>query len=163
MLHDEFSKIMKCSKCSTLTSRKLIRDQFENIPQPGFVGKNYNNKKVVLVGQNPGVCPPAYAKADAIYTASLRAVRDNPKDETMDNLYPILLNSVSSWKVQEYFPLNESGLSLQDIAYFNVVRCRTQSNSAPGKNVVGNCLLHFENWISFFSPAVVVFIGKIGF
>lgn len=160
---NEFEKIMRCGKCTLATSKKLLRDQFEDIPQPGFIGKNYNQKRIVLAGQNPGVCPPAYAKIDSVYTSALRAVRDSPNQETMSSLYRILLNTVPGWKVGEYFPLNECRLSLENIAYFNVVRCRTQKNSMPGKFVARNCLTHFENWLLMLKPSAVIFIGKWAF
>ncbi len=44
---------MNCNQCDTQTSKKIIRDQLENIPQPGFIGNNYNvtftNKAGIMV------------------------------------------------------------------------------------------------------------------
>ena len=160
---NEFAQIMHCKKCTLATSKKLLRDQLENIPQPGFIGQNYNRKRIVLAGQNPGVCPPAYAKIDSKYTSALRAVRDTPNQETMGSLYRVLLHTVPGWKVGDYFPLNECRLSLEEIAYFNIVRCRTMKNSIPGQFVVRNCLTHFENWLLMLRPSVVIFIGKWAF
>lgn len=160
----EFAKIVSCESCTVATSSKLLRDSFENVPQPGFIGSNYKNKRVVLAGQNPGICPPRFAERDAVYTAALRAVRDEPNNETLNQLNRVLIRFVPEWPVSgNYFPLNECGLELDDIAYFNVVRCRTQNNSAPGKYVINNCLHHFKHWLDVLQPHVVVFIGKWSF
>ena len=79
----------------------------------------------------------------------------------MDALGRVLLEFVPDWPVSgNYFPLAESGLRLTDIAYFNVVRCRTVNNSAPSTNLTRNCLEHFDRWLDLLQPRVVVFIGK---
>ncbi len=157
----EFSAVIGCTKCSSVTSAKLLRDSGENVPQPGFVGSNYAKKRVALAGQNPGICPPRFAARDARYTAALRAVRDVPSAETMATLNKVLLEFVPEWPVAgNYFPLDECHLRLDDIAYFNVVRCRTLNNSIPGSYVVRNCLEHFERWLDQLQPRVLVFIGK---
>jgi uracil-DNA glycosylase len=73
----------------------------------------------------------------------------------------ILRKSIPEWRVHgNYFPLEESGLTLQDIAYFNLVRCRTLNNSRPRVGVVRNCLGHFERWLMLLQPKVLIFIGK---
>ena len=160
----EFANIIACERCTIATSQKLLRDNRENVPQPGFIGTNYTIKRVVLAGQNPGVCPPRFAERDAVYTAALRSVRDEPNAETMNALNRVLSRFVPEWPVSgNYFPLEECGLALNDIAYFNMVRCRTQNNSAPGKYVINNCLSHFKHWIDILQPQVVVFIGKWAF
>lgn len=79
----------------------------------------------------------------------------------MDELGRVLLEFVPDWPVSgNYFPLAECGLHLNDIAYFNVVRCRTVNNSVPSANLVRNCLEHFDRWLDLLQPRVVVFIGK---
>jgi uracil-DNA glycosylase len=159
----EFAAVINCSRCNSATSAKLLRDEQENVPQPGFVGANYYRKRVALAGQNPGLCPPRLAIRDARYTAALRAVRDRPSPETMAELNQVLLDFVPEWPVAgNYFPLRECNLQLDEIAYFNVVRCRTTGNSVPGSYVVSNCLSHFERWLDQLKPRVLVFIGKWG-
>lgn len=160
----EFANIVSCERCTVATSPKLLRDSLENVPQPGFVGSNYPKKRVVLAGQNPGICPPRFTERDAVYTAALRAVRDECNADNMKKLNSVLAQFVPEWPVHgNYFPLVDCGLTLNDIAYFNVVRCRTQKNSAPGKLVINNCLHHFKHWLDVLQPKVVVFIGKWAF
>ena len=157
----EFARVVTCSRCTTATSRKLLRDGANNVPQPGFIGANYLRRRVALAGQNPAVGPSRFAARDAFYTAALRDVGDTPTIENMEALNRILLEFIPAWPVHgSYFPLEECGLQLDEIAYFNVVRCRTLGNSAPGTGLVSNCLGHFDRWLELLAPRIVVFIGK---
>jgi hypothetical protein len=98
---------------------------------------------------------------DAIYTAALRQLATAGHKEDYRRLYRVLLQFVPEWPVQRnYFPLTESGLGLEDIAYCNVVRCRTVENAAPANALVQNCLRHFDEFVEVVQPKVVVFIGK---
>jgi hypothetical protein len=99
-----------------------------------------------------------------VYTGALRALRDETNWQNMTSLNKVLLDFVPDWPVHgNYFPLQECGLRLEDIAYFNVVRCRTQANTPPGSGVVRNCLDHFDRWLALLRPRVLVFIGKWAF
>lgn len=156
-----FARVIACESCSPGIHKKLQRDEFENVPQPGYIGLRYAHTRVVLAGQNPGVCPPSMSSADAIYTRALRAVRDDPNATTMRALSAALRNFIPTWPVHgKYFPLAECGLTLDDIAYFNVVRCRTVGNAVPGRAVVSNCAAHFATWLDWLRPRLLIFIGK---
>ena len=137
-LPELFASVIKCQECPA--RGPLLRDAGENVPQPGFVGSNYREKRVLLVGQNPGVPSPALAAADVVYTAALRRVRATPTEESYADLQATLRAFVPTWPVHgRYFPLAEAGLSLDDIAYCNVVRCRTLANAKPTTSVASTC------------------------
>ncbi|MFM2449276.1 MAG: Uracil glycosylase superfamily [Pseudomonadota bacterium] len=157
----EFAKVISCTACSVTTDGKILRDTEENLPQPGYVGENYWKHRVVLVGQNPGT-PKTLERQDQPYTAALRRLREAPSDDKYQELHKVLQSFIPQWPVHgNYFPLDECGLSLQDIAYFNVVRCRTSGDAKPGINSVNSCLNnHFGRWLDNLAPRVVVFIGK---
>jgi len=157
----EFANVISCEECSSSTSRKLLRDKHENVPQPGWVGNNYERTRLLLVGQNPGT-PKSRATADLPYTKALRDLRDNSNEPQYQALVAALRVFIPHWPVHgSYFPLDESGLTLEDIAYCNIVRCRTQADSAPGTKLVANCLSrHFSRWLELLRPQAVVFIGK---
>jgi hypothetical protein len=98
---------------------------------------------------------------DAIYTAALRRLAQTGSNDDYQRLYNVLRQFVPDWPVQRnYFPLEESGLGLEDIAYCNLVRCRTVENAAPANGLVDNCLSHFDEFLKAVEPKVVVFIGK---
>ena len=156
-----FAKVIACTACSSADDQYLLRDTQENVPQPGYVGPNYEARRVLLVGQNPGV-PGRLAEADRRYTQALRLLRDSPNAESYAALARTLKAFVPMWPVSgSYFPLAECGLALEDIAYTNIVRCRTQANRAPKPRLTQNCITnHFAKWLDILQPRVVVFIGK---
>ncbi len=162
VVHAQFAKVIACTRCTKERhDGNLLRDAQENVPQPGYVGANYDQSRVLLVGQNPGV-PNDLVEGDQIYTAALRSLRDSPTDQEYEKLMNLLENVIQGWRVHNnYFPLTECGLTLNDIAYCNLVRCRTQANRTPNRSLVANCVdQHFDRWIGWLQPRVVVFIGK---
>jgi uracil-DNA glycosylase len=158
---DEFRRVLTCTACSLATDPNVLRDSQENIPQPGYIGVHYWKHRVALIGQNPGT-PKTLELEDRPYTAALRSLRDQPSESNYRELHAVLLRFVPKWPVHgRYFPLNDCHLSLDDIAYFNVVRCRTHIDAKPSANTVNRCLnTHFGRWLDALAPRVVVFIGK---
>ena len=132
------------------------------MPQPGYIGVGYQRTKLLLVGQNPAVPPAILQQKDREYTASLRALRAVPTSKNYDELRVILSGFIPNWPVHgQYFPLEECRLSLDEIAYFNLVRCRTQGNAPPHAAVATNCQsMFFGSWLEMLSPRGVVFIGS---
>lgn len=159
--HAEFARVIGCARCSVAMDRNLLRDAGENVPQPGYVGPRYGTAHVLLVGQNPGT-PKTLATQDRLYTAALRALRDETVPERYTRLAAVLGGFIPQWPVHgNYFPLSECGLTLQHIAYCNIVRCRTFGDKAPNNAVVAQCINeHFTRWLRILAPRVVVFIGK---
>jgi uracil-DNA glycosylase len=160
----EFAAVIGCERCSSATDRGLLRDHQENVPQPGFIGDNYWSRRVLLVGQNPGT-PKSRLAADMPYTAALRSLREQPTEKNYEHLRKVLRDFIPKWPVHgNYFPLAEAGLALDDIAYCNVVRCRTSADGRPSDATAQTCAQnHLARWILLLSPHVVVFIGKWAF
>jgi uracil-DNA glycosylase len=158
----EFASVITCTRCSTAECQKLLRDKFENVPQPGYIGARYYTTRLLLVGQNPGVNTAGLATRDRAYTAALRQVAESPSDASFESLSAVMDDFVPSWPVHgNYFPLRECGLALPDIAYCNAVRCRTIHNATPSKRQAEICVnTHYRQWLTLLEPRVVVFIGK---
>lgn len=152
-----FSEIVSCRRC--IGDRCLLRDDAENVPQPGYVGPRYEESRVVVVGQNPGVPTARLLAMDHEYTGALRAVRDAPGEDSMARLQAVFLRFAPLWPIQQYVPIADAGLRLEHIAWLNLVRCRTGGTS-PSDRMVANCLSYFETWIDALKPRAVVFIGK---
>jgi uracil-DNA glycosylase len=157
-----FYNVINCEACNSSIGSILVRDKLINLPQPGYIGKNYEKFRVLLIGQNPGVCPPSRQLNDRKYMQALLNLAVKPSIHTYKKLYQILLGYIPGWSVnRKYFPLEECGLGLDDIAYCNVVRCRTQDNIKPSKTVTDNCIReHLFNFIDLVDPKVIVYIGK---
>jgi hypothetical protein len=151
-MHTEFASIIGCQRCSLATCPCLLRDNFGNVPQPGYVGANYARTCVAFVGQNPGEGNrPADAARAVPYTAALR---DAPTPDNYARLHDITGRSMAEWLIHAaHFPLKECGLELADIAYFNLVWCRTIGNAAPDKAMVEACRAHFARWLYLLKPS----------
>ncbi|WP_363350172.1 hypothetical protein [Methylocystis echinoides] len=163
--HQEFVKVLKCAECNAATDKNLLRDSNENVPQPGYIGRHYDRSKLLLVGQNPGLPNERLGDADRVYTAALRALRDTETVASYSHLQGLLDDFIPTWPVHgQYFPLVECGLVLEEIAYCNLVRCRTsragQKYSPPNKATAATCrTLHFQRWLDLLKPRAVIFIG----
>src|ERR1700688_4815956 len=128
----EFARVISCTRCDKITCKKIMRDTQENVPRPGFVGTHFSETRILLAGQNPGFPNARLAAEDRKYTAALRRLRDQTSIESFGQLQFVLQEFVPSWPVHgNYFPLRESGLSLDEIAYCNVVICGTEGNAPP--------------------------------
>ena len=151
--HIEFAKVISCAKCSKATDRNLMRDSDEHVPQPGYIGKGYGATGLLLIGQNPGLPNESLAREDRMHTAALRALRDSPTEQEYARLQVILNCVIPTWPVHNnHFPLRECGLNLEDIAYLNLVRCRT-GEKAPNTSTVEQCRrTHFEPWLEKLNP-----------
>jgi hypothetical protein len=131
------------------------------VPQPGYIGEHYGNTRILLVGQNPGRPSARLLEQDRSYTSALRALRDVPTSHRYAELHSILVEFIPLWPINgRHFPLVECGLGLADIAYCNVVRCRTTENAAPDYAVTSMCrTTHLGPWLDMLRPRCVVFIG----
>jgi hypothetical protein len=158
----EFARVVSCTRCDKITCKKILRDTQENVPQPGFVGTRFSETRILLAGQNPGFPNVRLVAEDRKYTAALRRLRDQTSIESFDQLQVVLQKFVPSWPVHgNYFPLRESGLVLDEIAYCNIVRCRTEGNAPPSLRMASECSEnHFTRWLDLLKPRAIVFIGK---
>lgn len=154
-----YCRVLECERCSR---SKVLRDSFENIPQPGYIGRNYEKYRVLLIGQNPGICPPRMKNKDLVYMEALRNLWIHKDNSSYDKLYQTLLQFIPDWPVQKkFFPLYECDLGLEDICYCNIVRCRTFDNKIPSIGTTQNCINeHLIKFIDGIVPKVIVFIGK---
>jgi uracil-DNA glycosylase len=159
--HNEFAKVISCDVCSAANDPNLLRDGGDNLPQPGYVGSGYEDTGLLLVGQNPGLTISRTAAKDMHYFAALRALGAERTEQRYAELEGVLVDLIPDWPVQKgYFPLRECNLGLKDIAYCNLVRCRTKGNTPPKSNVAATCSrMHFGSWLDMLNPSCVVFIG----
>ncbi len=161
----EFARVVSCNRCTKDTSSRLLRDARENLPQPGFVGQRYRFTRLVLIGQKPGIRRHQTEARDKRYFAELRRLRDNPNGASFRALSSILREVMKLWPVYtRHFPLRKLGLELDQVAYFNVVCCRTTENTLPGRDSVSHCIdAHLKRWLELLEPRVVIFLGTWAF
>ena len=132
--------MVACARCTRATDPNLLRDDLENVPQPGWVGPNYAATRLLLVGQNPGT-PKTFASVDPPYTAALRVVRDARSPESFDRLVNVMRPLLPQWPVSRHFPLAEAGLN-------------------PNRRLAEACVAaHFKTWLRELAPQAVIFLG----
>jgi len=156
------TEVINCNACSGCGKSAILRDETFNVPQPGFVGSAYTEKRVMFIGQNPGVSPERSRTDDTRLAELLLELAKDPGTEPYAELRAFLADFMDKWAItQRYLPLRSFGLSLDEIAYLNVVRCRTRQNIAIPKAMTARCAqLHLERWLDTLQPKVVVFLGK---
>jgi hypothetical protein len=158
-VHVKFVKIIGCEKCDRSTCSQLLRDSWENDPQAGYVGTNYER-----TGRGSGrsqACPAGSPRK----TGHIRQ-RSEPYETT--RRHRTMPSRMTSWadlyptgrSTDATFPLAECGLTLGDITYFNLVRCRTIHNGPPNAALTNSCRTHFHSWLNLLEPSVVTFMGK---
>ncbi len=159
-----FWQVASCKRCSTEDHPGLLRDALTNLPQPGYIGSNYREAKVLLVGKNPdrGFTDPSTEDRD--YIEVLLAMRDRPSDQAYANFKSVSEIYMPKWEYVRAFPFGLSGLRLNDVAFINMVRCRSNRPDARDHHspqVIKNCITaHFERWLNWLEPNVVISIGK---
>ena len=151
---NEFARVISCDYCSRAGFPKLLRDDYINLPQPGYIGSNYRNTRGLLVGQNPAVDnEPEHADA-------FTALRENPSSSSLRKLKAVQDRLMPGWRFIGGFPFDRCGLRLNDVAFTNVVRCRVEV-TPPGKGITKACIdNHLVRWLDWLEPRVVVCIGK---
>jgi hypothetical protein len=156
-----FREVLECTRCERAHDPNLVRDS-SNPPQPGFVGPRYAEARVLLIGQNPRIAPERLGPVDKEYINPLLAFLSRPEPDAYSTLREHILRYVPSWPIHgRYFPLTEAGLTVDQIAFCNVVRCRTTGNAQPGPGLVGRCVAtHLDRWVEVLRPRVIVFLGK---
>lgn len=157
----EFARVISCRRCSTETCPKFLPHTEKNLPQPGYIGPRYRSSRILFVGQNPGI-PKRLDKLNNKNTNALHALRDEPTEFRYGQLNKVLKDFIPQWDLfKDHVPLVQCGLSIEDIAYTNIVRCRTLKNGTPGQRLFDQCIdAHFARWLDLLSPKVVVFLGK---
>src|SRR5688500_13887983 len=124
-----FAVIASSRICPVDSGSKLLRDDYDNVPQPGFIGKRESSTGIVLIGQNAGTRRRMTADRDKRYMNALRELRDRPSAVSWDTFWSEMSTFVPHWPLHgRHFPLAECNLEIDQIAYTNIVRCRTKAN-----------------------------------
>ncbi|MDE2361863.1 MAG: hypothetical protein KGM42_04220 [Hyphomicrobiales bacterium] len=140
----------------------------DRLPQPGFVGLNYERGGLLLIGQNPGNdgVGKGLSRADQLQYQLLIRLRD-AEDSEVVGAYTELMNALGStvmpsWKIVRnvVYPLLRAldGQTLNHIAYTNLVKFRTVDSKF-------NRTIYDASWsatidqINLLKPALIVALG----
>ena len=140
-------------------------------PQPGFIGERYfklpKHRRIVVIGQNPGVPKNAPDKADDKVMFKLIRKHSRAKSsESLDALFLMMREFMlgardgrRAWgpieDVQEYI-----GLNLDDIAYLNLIPLSTQKSNFELKTLREPYTISTRRQIRLLKPYKILFFGK---
>jgi hypothetical protein len=105
----------------------------DRIPQIGFIGDNYNARRILIVGINPGNGPrDSRSPSDAVMFPALYKFIEAPNHETYAGAMAAQMRAFPSWLAsKELGPvLDQEGVALDDIAYINASPYRAGNGTA---------------------------------
>jgi hypothetical protein len=138
----------------------------DQLPQPGYVGPDYEIGGLAFVSMNPGGGRGIGLGAEDLkqYKA-LERLRDDRESEARENfeaLTLILQEIMPTWTITQRFVLpilQQSGIAFSAISYFNLLKWRTSNSSKLGKLYDRSWTDHTSEQVSLLSPGVVIAIG----
>ncbi|HEY5347226.1 MAG TPA: hypothetical protein VIJ72_03465 [Rhizomicrobium sp.] len=105
----------------------------DRIPQVGFIGDNYDERRILVVGINPGNGPSNFrSPSDAAMFLPLYRFVETPSHETYAEAMAAQMTAFPSWLAsQELGPkLDLEGVTTNDIAYINASPYRAGNGTA---------------------------------
>ncbi len=146
-------------------SEELCRD--DQIPQFGYVGREYGAARVLLLGINPGNGPKTAVSrslTDSRMMPTLAAFAEDPSVPNFLRAHEAQKIECQTWHIwrrhcAEIF--GAGGLSLEQIAYSNCLPWRSGSDSNFDDTVAANAArLYALPLIEELAPTVVIAVGK---
>jgi len=136
------------------------------VPQFGFVGDRYKEKRVLILGINPGNGPrdDVPTPADARMLPALEAFANAPTPERFARASSAYMAECQRWPVWTRHckeVLGSGGLSFDQIAYSNCLPWRTDSESRFANEIALRATeLYVEPLIAELKPKIVIALGK---
>jgi hypothetical protein len=146
--------------------RSALLQTHDLTPQFGFVGKRYLEKRVLLIGINPGNGPTNDfpTKGDARMMPALMQFAESPTSENFHQASLAYQEECQAWPLWKRHcneVLGPGGLLFDEIAYGNCLPWRTESRSAFSDNVAQRAAqLYVRPLLSELVPRVVIALGK---
>jgi len=142
------------------------RHYADAIPQPGFVGSNYRRGGILFIAMNPGGGADEHDFDGRLIYATLQHLRASDveaRNAAFDQMNKTHQQIVPQWKICANFVspvLKCTGQTLQDVAYINLLKWRTQKSSGL------DCLYglswdaHTHKQVEALAPGAVIAVGS---
>jgi len=141
---------------------------FDRLPQPGFIGCDYRPGGVLLLGQNPGSDPKGkgMSPSDQLQYRLLSALRDASDNAEALAAFKNLMSALGvkvmpHWAIARNVVqplLNDLGVNLNQVAYTNMVKFRTNDSGFANTLYEKSWELTSEQ-IDLLSPSIIVALG----
>lgn len=137
----------------------------DQLPQFGFVGPRFSERRVLFLGINPGNGPRSVRNAgDERTMPTLEAFAANPTPETFQrtqNAYREVCEQWRMWGHECSELLQAVGLSIDEVGFTNVLPWRTASTSQFHKSVSRKTAsLYVGPYLEELQPRLIVAVGK---
>ncbi len=147
-------------------ARLQTRSWGDQLPQPGYVGRNYQPGGLVFVSMNPGggsgvgLGPDDLSQYEALNR--LRDCKDFEIAERFSDVMDVLIEIMPRWKIIRNFVdpiLRSTGVSFSSIAYFNLLKWRTSSSNNLKTLYDISWKDHTKQQVCILKPSVVIAVG----
>jgi len=135
------------------------------LPQFGFVGERYDERRVLFLGINPGNGTRAQRNAgDARTMPALEAFVKNPSAKNFlvaQQAYRTVCEQWRMWGHECSELLRRTNLSLDEVAFTNALPWRTATTSSFHKSVSQKAAMHYVRpYLGSLRPRILVAVGK---
>lgn len=144
-----------------------VRVEFSKLARTGFVGKQWREGGVALVGSNgnskEGGDFEKYKVSDEFHAHLLRAFRDTGTESSFAELMIYERSDILGWWLYStiHRVLQKIGASLDKVAILNVIPFSTQDSPNASSPVWDNSInLHFEPLLRVLKPHKIIWLGK---
>ena len=149
----------------TASGRAAIVANDDLVPQFGYVGKEYVRTRVLLIGINPGNSKDdSRSRQDEAMMPAQHAFAKGPSPEIFrkaQQAYKEVCWTWPVWKRHCSEVIGSGKLSLEDVAYSNVLPWRTNSKSQFGESVAERAAsLYAYPLVEELEPQVIIAMGK---
>jgi hypothetical protein len=146
--------------------RSVLLGAHDRAPQFGFVGTRYGDRRVLLLGINPGNGPDndEPTRGDVRMMPAIAAFAECPTTDNFDIAslaYKAECEKWPMWRRHCKEVLGPGKLTFEEIAYSNCLPWRTASQSAFSASVAQKAAeLYVEPLLKELAPKIVIAMGK---
>lgn len=133
-------------------------------PLPGYVGKNYLG--VMVIAQNPAPTPPhsQWSHRDPLLFGALDKAAKRGTTTFRETVQRVMSREIPDWGPLSNMGFPDWGVSIEEIAYLNLVKCATQNKAGkregayPGTRVRNRCMeTYLCQHLAILRPHLIVF------
>lgn len=157
--------VLKCKRCEGNKCKELgisyEKIDYHNLPL--IVGRNYSKskKRVCIIAQNPGESTKQSIDEEQTHLQKFyRSEKNKDYEAFCEFMVKERFSGVKKWKLFDNFHvLTNLDILPSQIAFTNVVKCRTTDNNGLGQPLIRKCSYHLENEIKALEPKFVITLG----
>jgi len=159
-------EILRTNPMALFGERHYRLQPGDSLPQPGYVGLEYERKGILLIGMNPGGKNSSEISSnDEEQYFILKQIRSSSRGATLesfDRLNEALSRTMPTWKLFNNYVrrhLDQCDTELVSVAYLNLLKWRTMNSSGLGSLCSISWEAHTQRQIELLQPSTIVCLG----